>query len=66
MFRFFCVVNGRRLESHPCGSLAVCERFLAAALGCGGVEGGAVEVWGAGLGWFAFIPEPDRELLEIC
>jgi hypothetical protein len=66
MFRFFCVVNGRRLESHPCGSLAVCERFLAAALGCGGVEGGAVEELTPGIGWTVFIPTVDRELLEIC
>jgi hypothetical protein len=30
------------------------------------VEGGAVEEYLPGLGWFAFIPEPERELLEIC
>lgn len=66
MYRVFCVANGHRYESNPCHSPEVADHYLTAVLSLPEVEGGAVEEFRAGLGWFAFIPEPDRELLEIC
>ena len=65
MFRVYCVAEGQRLTSAPCPSAEVADSFLAAVLSLPGVIGGAVEQL-TGCGWVCWIPEPDRELLEIC
>lgn len=66
MYRVYAVVNGRRLTSAPCQSPEVADSFLVAVLALPGSEGGAVEEFRDGLGWFAFIPEADRQLAECC
>lgn len=66
MYRVYCVANGRRYESTPCPTPEVADSFLTAVLELPEVEGGAVEEYRPGLGWFAYLPEVDRELLEIC
>ena len=65
MFRVSIVRNGSRLLSNPCQSAEVADSYLSALLSLPGIEGGAVEVL-TGCGWCCWIPEADRELLEIC
>ena len=66
MFRVYCVANGRRFVSSPCPTVEVADYYLAAVLSLPEVDGGAVEEFRPGLGWFAYLPECERELLEIC
>jgi len=65
MYRVFIVRNGRRLYSAPCPSPEIADSFLSAVLDMPGCEGGAVEEY-TGCGWCVWIPETDRELLEMC
>jgi hypothetical protein len=66
MFRVFCYVNGSRLVSNVCPSVEVADSFLSAVLSMPGAEGGAVEEFRAGLGWFAHIPAAEFQLSECC
>lgn len=66
MYRVYCVANGCRMVSNPCPSADVADSYLAAVLSLPEVEGGAVEEYHPSLGWFAHLPECDRELCEIC